>query len=196
MSFASTWGSWFPSRILDPVWRLDRTHLAPCGAPRTAGQILGRYLQPTIACAIKASTHVSICCSPVKANEWLSSSRLAIRFGESHPTNGAPPGRGAHARGVFFLVRSGLTEPLTYRRNIALDLVVSRPDRPSTPPRSLPLGGREALRAFPIRYAFHRPGDLAQVRGPLLVYAPVSRIRSNARRLFARSALLGFNRAR
>lgn len=158
MWFASTWGAWFPSRILVPVWRLDRTHLASCDASRTAGQLLGRNLQPTIACAIKASTHVSISCSPAKVNEWLSSSRLAIRFGESHPTRGAPPGRGAHIRGVLFLECSGLTEPLTYRRSIAAHLVVSRPDDPSTPPRPLPPGCREALQAFPIRYAFRRQG--------------------------------------
>lgn len=35
---------------------------------------------------------------------------------------GAPPGRGAHIRGVLFLERSGATEPLTPRRNTAPDL--------------------------------------------------------------------------
>lgn len=58
-----------PVKEPDPVWRLDRAFPAPYGARCTAEHILGRYLQPTIACAIKASTHVSISYPSAKTDE-------------------------------------------------------------------------------------------------------------------------------
>jgi hypothetical protein len=81
--------------------------------------MLGRHLQPTI-CLFSRRAPASR--SATRSCERMDerSSRSLNRFGGS-PDEDAPSGGGACGGGVFFLARSGSTEPLTLRRITACD---------------------------------------------------------------------------
>lgn len=163
-SFASVWGTRSPSRVPDPVRKLARAFLAPCGVWCTFRRMLGRQLQPTIACAFskrapasRLSTRSRGTDERLQVHAWPSASVDLTRLSTLRPggERATEAFSSSNAQAWPYLSRSVAAPRSTW---------LSSPDRASEPPRSLPPRGREAHGAFPIQSAFCRPGDLDRSR--------------------------------